>query len=89
MAKLDSSRSLPPGRLSPADSSHGLMDQWSMSGLSHGLSRRYLLWFLALPSWVAASTMFDMMGGVVEVVLCDGMDGVGWCVRVRQKCGRG
>lgn len=60
VAKDDSSRRRPPGRMSPAVSSHGLTDQWSISGLSHGLSRRYLLWFLAPLSWVA-STMLDMV----------------------------
>ena len=68
VAKDDSSRRRPPGRLSPAVSSHGLTDQWSMSGLSHGLSRRYLLWFLAPFSWVA-STILDMVLGRRYVVL--------------------
>ena len=67
VAKDDSSRRRPPGRVSPDVSSQGLMDQWSMSGLSHGLSRRYLLWFLG--PFSVDSTMLDILCCMIYIYM--------------------
>ncbi len=45
------------------------MAQWSMEGLSHGLSRRYLLWFFLLEDLVESLLLLAVDSMTSDMVM--------------------